>query len=108
MSVRAFMYPSLPGYLTRHALFTIMAELKPIRSQWYNLGLGLKVSLGDLDAIDSRIKEPFDGLREVLKLWLGQDSPQPTWQAIVDVLCNPVIDKKTLAAQLEEKYCRLC
>ncbi len=82
-----------------------MGELKPVRALWYNLGLGLKVDQGDLDSISSKIKEPFDGLREILTIWLDQHGCPPTWQTVVDVLRNPVIDKKCLATALEVKYC---
>ncbi len=84
-----------------------MGELKPVRTLWYNLGLGLKVNQGDLDSIHSKIREPFDGLREMLTLWLDQHGRPPTWQTIVDVLHNPVIDKKSLATSLEEKHCNV-
>ncbi len=98
---------SLPpaGCLSSRDLFTLLEELKPARAQWHYIGLGLGISHGDLQSIASMTKESLDGLREVLVLWLDQLGPPRTWPAVVNVLRSSVVDKKSLALQLETKYC---
>ncbi len=69
------------------------------------LGVGLKVRKPDLEAIKMDCRNPLDGLREMLEVWLDQVSPRPTWQHVVRVLRSPVIEKqKNLADELEKKY----
>ncbi len=99
-------YCPLAAYLSDEDLFDVLSELEPVKSQWYNLGVGLKVRKSDLEAIKMDCRNPLDGLREMLEVWLDQVSPRPTWQHVVRVLRSPVIEKQAnLANKLEKQYC---
>ncbi len=99
-------FVSSPDYLSNDDLFDVLSDLEPAKAHWYNLGVGLKVRKGDLEAIKMDSRSSLDGLREMLEIWLDQVSPRPTWQTVIRVLRSPVVGKQnTLASELEEKYC---
>ena len=76
-------------------------ELHDISSKWYNLGLQLRIEVGQLDNIK---KDNLDEcLREMLKIWLKKVNPHPTWNALIDALKCRVINEQQLANKLEEK-----
>ena len=77
-------------------------ELHDISSKWYNLGVQLRIDIGQLDNIR---KDNLDEcLREMLKIWLKQVDPHPTRNALIDALKRRVINEHQLASQLEKKY----
>ena len=41
--------------------------------------------------------------REMLKLWLKQVAPPPTWSAIIEVI--EIFEYKSLAEELRKNYC---
>ena len=47
-----------------------------------------------------------DSLCEMLMHWLKTaDDPPPSWEAAITALRSPLVNEKSLAAQLESKYC---
>ena len=47
-----------------------------------------------------------DSFCEMLKHWLKTAvDPPPTWEAVVTALRSPAVNEKSVAAQLEAKYC---
>ena len=72
-------------------------------SQWYCLGLQLKVKTGTLDSIRTQFSCPKDQLMEMLKTWLttGND---PSWQTLIDALGTDSVGASQLARRLEAKY----
>ena len=94
---------SCAGDLTSDDLFDILSELHPIRSKWYNFGLGLRLKSHDLDANPG--KDASECLREVLKLCLVQINPRPSWEGIVKALRSEAVNEKPLAEKLEQTYC---
>lgn len=84
-------------------LFTVWSELFRIRSEWYNIGLGLGLTSDTLDNIKQGHTDK-EQLREALKEWLnGLDC---CWRDIVKVLRKPCIGKSSVARRLEKKYCK--
>ena len=82
------------------AIFT--ASLK-----WYNLGLRLGLQVFVLDAIKIRCNnDPAECLREMLREWLKQGSPPPTWEELVDALTSTAVGEGVLGQKLKAKYCR--
>ena len=62
------------------------------RSMWYNIGLNLHIKSGTLDAIRHNCHHQCeDCLREVLKEWLKQVEPRPTWDALQEALNLPSV-----------------
>ena len=71
------------------------------RSKWYNIGLKLGTSPGTLDAIKASSKENVDDcITAMIKDWLKNGNPRPTWAAIAKALKSPMVGYGHLAEQL--------
>ena len=90
--------------LSEADLGTVLNEVFDVRAKWYNIGLGLRVPAGTLDAIRGRFDDPADCLRETLREWLRQAAPQPTWRALVEALRSRAVGEQQLARALEGRY----
>ena len=79
----------------------MLNKLYPARSKWYNLGLALKLSPDDLDAIGNgeHSGKPGDCLREVLKLWLSI-ATNPEKGDLIEALKAPSVEYASLADEL--------
>ncbi len=82
----------------------VLTELCGVCADWENIGLGLRLKAGTLDAIKGPYKSHKDCLRDMLKEWLNT-SPDPSWQSLVRVLRSPIVGKESLANSLEAEYC---
>ena len=101
-----FSSPLLAGRLTITDLADVRSVLFSIRHRWYMLGSFLKISSGTLDSIKSQCKnDPSDCLLEMIKTWLSQNEPLPTWENLVHVLSSASICESELAAKICTKYC---
>ena len=59
-----------------------------------------------LDCFKQSYSDPSDSIREILKYWLDTAvDPRPSWEAVITALRSPIVDKKSVAGQLESKYC---
>lgn len=60
------------------------------------------------EVLDECLKEnPFDyhsSLVKILAVWLQRENPPPSWQALVDVLQNRLLEGK-LAVTIKQKFC---
>lgn len=88
-------------------LGSVLTELHPARAKWYNIGLQLRVSVTDLQRIESEYKNDHSTcLRQMLVKWL--ETGTATWEAICDALQAPIVqggESSTLAEHLRSKYC---
>ena len=80
-----------------NSLPDLLNKLWNARSKWYNIGLGLGVSAGELDSIDQK-REPGDCLREVLIKWLKKRTPRKS--QLIEALREPSIGFEQLADDL--------
>lgn len=87
--------------LSKNDLGELLNKLYPARSKWYNLGLALKLSPDDLDAIGNGeySGKPGDCLREVLKLWLSI-ATNPEKGDLIKALKAPSVQYAALADEL--------
>ena len=76
--------------------------LSKVSADWEHIGLILELKEGDLSAIKSDHHESNKCFREMLKLWLKQIEPPPTWSAITDAI--DVLEYESLAEELRKKY----
>lgn len=91
-------------------MFILVPQLKDILKElytkvavkWEDIGIMLGLESGMLEALKTQENKPESQLREMLKLWIKQVHPQPTWSAIVDALES--VGEGALAGQLNEKY----
>ena len=73
-------------------------------SQWYNLGLQLRVRTGTLECIRTKDHDHTDQLRDMLRAWLNTgDDPQ--WKTLTNALRSRSVGASQLAGDLERKYC---
>ena len=96
----------LPGNgLTLDDLGLLLEELLDVRTQWYSLGLQLKLSVGTLDGIREQFSDTRDHLLVMLKTWLTT-GVNPSWNTLTNVLRSRNVGASLLADILEAKYCR--
>ena len=71
-----------------------------------NIGLGLKLMKGDLDAINKRGgNDPDECFLEMLAEWLKKADPQlRTWSTMIVVLEKPDVGYRYLAEKLKKKF----
>ena len=71
------------------------------RARWYIIGLKLGTSPGTLDAIKTGAKEnPDDCIMAMIKDWLNNGKPRPTWAAVAKALKSPMVGYAHLAELL--------
>jgi hypothetical protein len=59
--------------------------MREARSKWYHIGLELKISPNDLDAIKKQYSDTEIALTETLQIFLRLN-PEPTWAKLADAL----------------------
>ena len=84
----------------------LLEELLDIRTQWYPLGLQLKMRVEILDGIRREFHNTRDQLLEMLKTWLTT-ADNTSWKTLLDALRSRSVGASQLADHLETKYCRL-
>jgi hypothetical protein len=62
--------------------------LIPIAEEWQNIGILLGVEDDTLTSIaaDGKLKKDIDRLREILRLWISQEDPVPSWEALAEAV----------------------
>ena len=76
-------------------MFDVVKELSPVQSHFYNVGLGLRLSMEYLDDIEEKYDhDPHQALQKVVDAWLKQKYDvstfgPPTWQMLVRAIDNP-------------------
>ena len=83
---------------------TLLRELlSKVSADWEDIGITLDLEQGQLNAIKSDHQQSMKCFKEMLKLWLKQVDPPPTWSAIIEAM--NVLGYKSLAEELRKKYC---
>jgi len=101
------MYNTPSGQLTLGDLNEVLGALHEASAKWFNIGLGLKLSVGTLDIVSADFRYVVDCLREMCSHWLRRIDPHPSWNALIRVLESPLVGERHLAQQLRDKYCRV-
>ena len=83
-----------------------MEEVLDVSTQWYHLGVQLKVRTGTLDRIRTQFHDPRDQLLEMLKTWLTT-SDNTSWKTLTDALRSRSVGASQLASVLKMKCCVL-
>ena len=86
------------------ALKDALRLLLPLASNWHNFGVLLDIPEGDLVTISKDNKNSFDCLRELLKKWLTNINPHPTWSSLAEAV-EPFDPNK--AEEIHQKYCSI-
>ena len=81
----------------------LIKELRRKAADWEDIGILLDVDEGDLRTIKSdNAGNNSSCLREMLRKWLTQTLPEPSWIAIVEAIEN--LRDEELARELRLKY----
>ena len=76
------------------------------RSKWYHIGLALEIDPDDLDSIkDANRGNPDGCLTDVLKKFLRQVSPKPSWKRLADAMASLSVGRGDIAEDLRKQYC---
>ncbi len=81
------------------ALAELVDLLTPVASKWYNLGVELKATSGQLDNIQGRDGSVTYCFIRMLVDWLNSD-PDPSQRKVIAALQGPVMGENYLAKQL--------
>ena len=83
----------------------VYEELMSAQNHTNLLGLKLNIPLATVEGIHSQYPNPKDRLLQIIKEFLTQLDPEPSWSAIAAALRSPVVNLPRLAKHIEEKYC---
>ena len=88
--------------LTIEDLHELQNTIWEARTQWYNIGLGLGLSQGSLEAIQCNNRKCEDCFRDMLSKWLKKAHPRPTWSALAEALESPSVDYSLRLAESDK------
>ena len=91
--------------LTARDLRKVRNEVFSAAARWYDIGLELGVTADDLDTIKKANDDPKECLREMLRQWLSNVKPVPSWKALIAALRVPAVNCSALANEIELRYC---
>jgi len=88
--------------LSEDDLADVRRKLHAATTEWYNLGLELGQLPSTLDSFDAKhSSDPAQCFREILKVWLNEIDPPPTWQAMVNALNSSTVGHHQLAEEIQ-------
>ena len=94
----------VPGKLTIDHLADVLEAVWEARVKWFNIGLKLGISAGTLDSIGkANNQNPDDCLTAMIKYWLRNGRPKPSWAAVANALKSPLVEHAQLAEQLPQQ-----
>ena len=82
-------------------LAKVFKFLIPIAEEWQNVGTLLGLEDDALTSIAAAGKKDIDRLREMLKLWISQEDPVPSWEALAEAV-EPFSDE--VVAKVKSQY----
>ena len=82
--------------------FTVYEYLLDAKVKWYIIGMGLKVNIEDLDAIEATKAKMDERLLEMIKTWL-QKGKNKTWQTVIATLETTAVGRPDVAEKIKEK-----
>lgn len=89
-------------------LSSLMEQLRPVTSSWKFLGLGLGLTMGELNEIEGMPLlipgGPAAFLQEMLHRWLKRAPPFPTISVLCDALRRSTVGEGRVAYNLEQRY----
>ena len=93
--------PDVYETLTPDDAGKILEDLVEAQNHAHLLGLAMKLKPHDMEAIQATYKQPKNQLLQVIKVFLQQVEPRPTWRVIVEALRSPAVNLQALARRVE-------
>ena len=92
------------GCLGINDLGDVLEAVWKAREKWYNIGLKLGILPGTLDAISKTANQNTDDcVSAMIKDWLKNGKPKPSWAAVAKALKSPMVGYEHLAEQLPQQ-----
>lgn len=85
-------------------LCDVLEAVHDAHSQWHGIGLQLRLPPPTLEGIEKEYSNSKDMLREMLKHWLKQVTPMPSWVTLIEALRSKTVNEQGLAEELEKKH----
>ena len=84
----------------------VLRELSEITNDWFDLGLALNLKDSTLSSIETDKETVNERKRGMVRSWLQQkdDCKPPSWQALVEALEDPLVERRDIAKQIKQKY----
>ena len=90
--------------LSSKDLTDVLSFCYEARSNWYNIGLMLRISDDELDSIENdNPKDSSKCFRKMLQHWLKSDLDR-TWKSLADALGSNLVQQSSLCSNILEKY----
>ena len=96
--------PKIPQQKSVPTLKLLQKELYKIAKKWEDIGIQLDID----DDLLGKVKSDNHGdskncLREMLRIWVKNMDPQPSWTDLAEAL--KVLEEDEVAQRLKDKYC---
>ena len=76
--------------------------LYTVNDMWYDIGFSLQVRRSDLEDLKQSDDDNLTKLKKVIDIWKDTKSSSVTWEKIITVMEDPVIDKKEIADEIRQ------
>ena len=76
-----------------------------VTTKWRQLGVGLRLPLTALDAIDADYPKVADKCHQVFLMWSRRQTLPYTWGTVIRVLQSPAVGEQALAERLKNHLC---
>ena len=87
-------------------LKTLVTSLDPVKAKWKALGIALRMTAYDLDAIEANTRGSVErALLEMLAQWLKSDETR-VWPHLIEALDNKSVRERRLAKKIRNEHCR--
>ena len=85
-TIKGSKYSHLPNLYVSKTQGKVLHCLSSLAAKWKDIGIELGINPDSIDEIDEDQKSSRSKLTELIKLWLRQATPPPTWQALSDAV----------------------
>lgn len=92
-------------YLSPGDLCDVLEALSEVKHKWYYIGLKLRILHHTLDDIKANEGSTSDCLTGMLKRWLSNTSPPPSWSDLIQALSSTLVGEKGIAEKIRKQYC---
>ena len=82
----------------------VLRATKPAATLWEELGLALKISVTELEAVEYNHSECGERLKKVVALWLRGNGGECSWRFLCAAMRDDLVARPNLAENIEKQY----